>query len=190
MTNRLLKFAEEMFSSKVAIGDIVRTKNNGSGKAATGPITSVLFSEDLPQASLVDEGGYMLGPLYQRSMELLNERPPDEVRPTFISNLNLGESVNYIPMADNLNEHSNLKFGIHTGIISNIKFTAAKVFYTIVDDYFGYVMRDVDSVHVSRNREDLERLLPKLEPDYVDDHGKVKRASLITIARWIGYNYN
>jgi hypothetical protein len=59
----------------------------------------------------------------------------------------IGDKVEFIPMIRHC-----IKYKIdeesYIGVITSIKFTFGKVFYTIVDDYYGYLFENVDSAKV------------------------------------------
>jgi hypothetical protein len=65
----------------------------------------------------------------------------------FESKLNIGDSVTFRPMFI-----QSKKLGISSddlwGTVVAIRFTKAKVFYDILDDYYSKVFTDVDSANV------------------------------------------
>lgn len=66
----------------------------------------------------------------------------------FDSKLNIDESVTFTPMFKQAK-----KLGIKQeemyGTVVAVRFTKAKVFYDILDDYYGKVFTNVDSSYVS-----------------------------------------
>jgi hypothetical protein len=65
----------------------------------------------------------------------------------YTSALEMSQSVRFTPMEKHCVEHHIAK-NEGFGIIVGIRFTKAKVFYDIVDDYWGILFRDVDSINV------------------------------------------
>jgi hypothetical protein len=65
----------------------------------------------------------------------------------YTSNLEIGQKILFMPMERHCN-----KYGIEKakgyGTITAVKFTKAKVFYDIVDEYWGFLFDSVDSSNV------------------------------------------
>jgi hypothetical protein len=56
----------------------------------------------------------------------------------------IGETVEFTPMYRHLEQYS-IKREKYWGTITATRFTAGKVFYDIVDDYWGHLFEGVDS---------------------------------------------
>jgi hypothetical protein len=63
------------------------------------------------------------------------------------SALEIDQRVSFTPMEKHCNEYKIAK-DEGFGTIIAIRFTKAKVFYDVVDDYWGILFRDVDSINV------------------------------------------
>lgn len=70
----------------------------------------------------------------------------------FESALKIGQSVKFKPMQRHCETHS-IKCENGFGVITAVKFTKAKVFYDIIDDYWGILFDGVDSVNVVHSKE-------------------------------------
>jgi hypothetical protein len=81
-----------------------------------------------------------------------------------------GDQVSFIPMFRQCRE-----LGISgepaRGQIIGVRFTKAKVFYDIVDDYYGVLFRDVDSAYVGKMC-DLIKMMKKESTELVTETGK------------------
>jgi len=65
----------------------------------------------------------------------------------FESKLEIGQSVKFKPMQRHCKKHS-IDYSEGFGIITAIKFTKAKVFYDVIDDYWGLLFDGVDSENI------------------------------------------
>lgn len=66
----------------------------------------------------------------------------------------IDDTVCFIPMAHQL-ESMALEPESREGRIVAIKFTKAKVFYDILDDYYGKVFEGIDSIRVGKTESDI-----------------------------------
>lgn len=65
----------------------------------------------------------------------------------FTSSLEIDKKIQFIPMEKHCQEFSIKKESL-CGVIIAVKFTKAKVFYDIVDDYWGILFTGVDSANI------------------------------------------
>jgi len=72
----------------------------------------------------------------------------------FTSTFTHGEQIKFIPPARLLNELSLAKEPAYGEIVA-IRFTKAKVFYDIIDDYHGIIFDNVDSAFVFELNEEI-----------------------------------
>lgn len=80
-----------------------------------------------------------------------NEMIEDLLEGDYPSSMDIGDRVTFIPMARHCNELG-ITCAEGEGVITAIKFTPAKVFYDIVDDYHGFLFNSVDSAKVKPSR--------------------------------------
>lgn len=73
----------------------------------------------------------------------------------FESALEIGQEITFIPMERHCEKYSIAKNWGY-GIITAVKFTKAKVFYDIVDDYWGILFDNVDSINVNELKIEIE----------------------------------
>ena len=69
----------------------------------------------------------------------------------------IGDTVVFIPMYRHQKQYGIQEFPIE-GVITAVRFTKAKVFYDIVDDYCGKLFDNVDSIKVGETEESIEYL--------------------------------
>ncbi len=76
----------------------------------------------------------------------------------FPSALDIDDCVSFVPMAHQAEEHA-ITREKRFGKVVAVRFTIAKVFYDVLDDYLGIIFKDVDSAMVekSESRENLEK---------------------------------
>lgn len=65
----------------------------------------------------------------------------------FSSALEIDQKVLFTPMQRHCEKYA-IEGSKGYGVIVSVKFTKAKVFYSIVDDYYGILFDDVDSSYV------------------------------------------
>ena len=76
----------------------------------------------------------------------------------FDSKLSIDDSVTFIPMFKQSTEIGIAQEEMF-GIVVAVRFTKAKVFYDILDDYYGKVFTNVDSSYV--NKIEIKKLKEK-----------------------------
>lgn len=78
-----------------------------------------------------------------RLYEFLNEKE-------YSSFFEIGDNVWFLPMERHIDKLKIIK-NYNRGHIINIKFSKSKVFYDIVDDYYGYFFDNIDSINVKED---------------------------------------
>jgi hypothetical protein len=91
----------------------------------------------------------------------------------YFSLYDINDIVEFYPMSSHCEKYE-IEKELFTGRITSIRFSNAKVFYNIVDDYYGYLFDNVDSCNVQIKRymealsTDDQRTILDLEYDMID----------------------
>jgi hypothetical protein len=81
--------------------------------------------------------------------------PENKVNEQYVTLYSISDEVFFIPMKKHLEKYKLNSQSIR-GTITQIHFTKAKVFYDIVDDYWGYLFERVDSINVGKDQIEQE----------------------------------
>jgi hypothetical protein len=68
----------------------------------------------------------------------------------FNSHLSIDDNVTFIPSAYYIDEYK-IKREEMFGKIIAVRFSKAKVFYDIIDDYYSYLFKNIDSILVEKD---------------------------------------